>query len=474
MKVSYRPLFKWTACAVVASTILGPSLAPVWAEGGNKRTRGNWGINRRVATNEGYAEVDGTVDLAFGIPTGASGAIDEWQHFADSPTFYLGADMGHPIDAGLQYDLDGPRRGMVHIDNDPTTFVSRRGWHCFIRNNNSAIPDAQRYKFLSYWDQTNSTSARWNTYQAYPGDPVFPSTGITNAHLHFSIHQGIDPPVGSSTDAFVEQLGWISLSFNRWELGARTQVAPPGMSPGPTSQAAYLAGDRKAYWVADATLPPRLTARVQSGGQQNSNTVTITAQAGVISTVGVGDSITIGADANLRIIQKTIVNPTTATLVVGGNFAVNHVGPPNPQEVECFFFSKTTLTTAVTIPAPPAAVNTIEVASVIGIRPADDVRVGGEWMTVASVDNFNNSLTFTGNLTSNHNVGEIIGWQQDIGYAHDNHPVAPWFGQVAYDPATPPAPSTWHVKRVIGMTRASGAAGTTGDNANWAETLDGS
>jgi len=477
MKIQRLQLAQNTAYAVVVLLPLWNHLEPTHAEGGNKRTTGDWGINRRVITNSGFAEVEGTVDITFGIPTGAPSDIDEWQRFEDSPTFYLGGNVGHEIDAGLQYDLEGPNKGMNHVDGDISTNVSKRGWHCFMRNNNPSVPNAERYNFLLYWDGTNRLSTRWNTYQAWPADPEYASNNITNAHLHFKFHQGIDPAVNTAPNTFVEPPGWMSLTFNRWELGAPTNAVPPGVAPppSPVSQAAYLAGDRTAYW-SRRNQSPNLEAQVQSGGQQYTNEVTITAHDSIISSIAVGDEINIGADTGMRITAKTVVTPTTATLELNTNF--NTPGGHAPQSpLRCDIYTKTTIMAAIMVnPPPPAPINSVQVASVVGIRASTNVRIGSEWMTVAAngIDRANNKLTFTSDFTINHAVGEVVGWQQRIDMAHENHPVAPWFGSPAFDSNVHPS-DTWQVKRVVGMTRRTGT-GIIGTSqiANWAESLDGS
>jgi hypothetical protein len=112
----------------------------VWAEGGGQRPSEDYGINRRVRSEQNYVEVSGQFDVTFELRRNAAGQIDT----RSFPSFYLGGrgvgqdGNAHEVDAGLQYDPRPPGgalpRWTLFIANqgdhtNPRVWVSGSGWH---------------------------------------------------------------------------------------------------------------------------------------------------------------------------------------------------------------------------------------------------------------------------------------------------------------------------------------------------------
>ncbi len=269
---------------------------PAHADGGNKRSRGDWGINRRVLTPDGYAEVSGDFSMSFSVPLGVAGSADDWDKNRDSPTFYLGGHGNYvtagevEVDAGLQYDAL-PDKGR------------KRGMWCFVRNSNpdTSGKSLDQYCSLQYYDEVLHKSVVWTSgLNLYGSDAV---TSFEPLSYAASLSYRID-----------ETSGIVSLEYDG--LGA-TQPAVGGES------GVYI-GSGRIYWAApDSTsaVYNALQADVTHGSTQivvtpNNSFEDLTV--GTILTIGeVGDS----TSEKSRIIA---VDKANHTLTLSSALAFDH------------------------------------------------------------------------------------------------------------------------------------------------------
>ena len=134
-------------CLVSALT----ASAPAHSEGGDKRTGGDWGANRRVRTFPGYVGVAGTftVNTAISIPTDEHGVVSLTSNpFNCGYSFYLGGGTSNgrlEVDAGLQWcDLDSQEaenRKLPQSNQNPI-HPEWVGWAAFINCSRIGQPSA--------------------------------------------------------------------------------------------------------------------------------------------------------------------------------------------------------------------------------------------------------------------------------------------------------------------------------------------
>jgi len=335
---------------IVGTVLLLLSNAPTHAEGGNKRATGDWGINRRVLTPTGYAEVGGNFSMSFGIPLGVSGALDDWNTNQDSPTFYLGGHGNYKtngeaeVDAGLQYD--------AAVDSG-----RKRGMWCFLRNTN---PDttgnfSDQYCSLQYYDDVLHASVLWTS--------------------------GIDTSGGSNAKSFQplsysaslnyqidEKTGIMSLGYDG--LGA-TQAASGGSS-------GIYVGNGRIYWAAPGSKSD-VYSTLQSDASKGSNQIVVTD------------------------------NNSFSDLSLGTPLSIGNGGDPT-------FESK----------------------------------------IITAIDKASHTIALDSPLSFAHNSYTPISWQLTCRVAHSSVNRAPWAGSATFNTD---ATDSWHVKRVVGMTRKSGNGG---------------
>ncbi len=164
-----------------------------FAEGGDKRTTGDNGINRRVISKAGYTAVKGHFSLSFSLNPDANGNRVLSTGNRIGPSFYMGCDNAgagggsKEVDAGFQFY---PEEAYHPQNGHPL-------WKCFLRANiqgNSNQSDPHGFRFVHIWQ--NNTSLEWQ------GQPATSLSGP----LEFTILTGDDP-----LTPLVEDAGWFSL-----------------------------------------------------------------------------------------------------------------------------------------------------------------------------------------------------------------------------------------------------------------------
>lgn len=305
MKIVHTKQVRHITYAIATLLPLLGNLMPVQAEGGDARGAGSAGVNRRVLSNTGYAEVSGTFDMNLSISTGAA-----WRSGQDipSPSFYFG---GHgnfvrpvtgygdvEVDAGLQYD----RQIFNSVE---------RGWWVFIRNSNTETKGNpnEAYCSLKYWDPVAKTSLLWTSGT----NAANPLGGIQDVYLNYTVHEADDPATGNATAPLVEQAGWMSLTFD----GLRN-VGVGANLPRSTI-----------YWNTGASTQ-NVTTTVQSWISNNSVKMS--------SVIGLeeGQPVTIGTGVQAETRNVLRIDPGTNDVTIDGTFNLTHnAGDPVVQTLSC-------------------------------------------------------------------------------------------------------------------------------------------
>lgn len=400
------------------------------AEGGDasegaviERSTGNNGVNRRVITRPGYAEVEGTFNMTFQLPkvgNSAGGVEPSLGPYGDRPSPYLGGGGIYvggstvEVDAGLQYDQIVDPDGIV------------RGWVYFLRNTN---PDNNgnglaQYNNPRYWSAASSSSKAWRSGT---------TDHLDGAYLKYTIYQGNDP----STPA-TEQPGWFSLTMNKMhDATDATGAAIPD-------------SNRTVYW----THPP-IASKVRTAIAAGVTTNRIELQ-NVIG-LEVGGTLVIGTGTRIitAVTRTTTRNAVTNALNVWGTITVdsNFTGPYVVEQIIQYRPPNNTATISTTVQSGGlAGTQSVVVASAVGLEK-QPLQVGTEVKNVQSIDPATGTITVTTPFISNHTPGENVTQTLNRGQAYPNHPVAPWQGTVIFAPARL---NETRVKRVVAMTRTTG------------------
>ena len=384
-------ILKLTLSAIAFCLLLQNSAHP---EGGdNRKTNpdgsiaGQWGINRRVATNGGYSQVQGAATVDFGPD--ASLGQKNWLTNADSPTFYLGATGGTEVDAGFQYDLQSP----PNYPNYPNYVVNTAEdtWWLFIRRG--------LMRPVAFWDDTNKRGVMWQG-----GKGV---TSLSTGNLTFRVLEKSE----TSAQGLVQRAGCMGLNSDK--------------------------GTAEAFYFDQGYA--KFNSKLSAIAVKQQNSVKFYSVEGM----NIGDDITIGSDGG-RIVD---IHPATNTVDINVNLVNTH---PQNTLAEITYRSKTTLKTGIA-----AGATQITVQPNSGLEKDDVIRIDAEKAKIVSAvtgspDTFNiSSVT----ALSAHGPGTLVTWLQFPNKAYANHPVAPWYGDPVFDTKDS---GKWKMKRVIGMTRATG------------------
>lgn len=281
----------------LASGITFSSLiaAPTHAEGGNKRSTGDWGINRRVLTPTSYAEVGGNFSVSLAIPLGDPGSPDDWNTNQDSPTFYLGSHGDYKtngqaeVDAGLQYD--------AQVDTG-----KKRGMWCFIRNSSpDTLNFIDQYCSLKYYDDVLHTSVTW-----FSGIDTF---GGANAKSFQDLSY-----LASLDYQIDERSGIASMGYNH--LG-RTQATS-------TRDTDIQIGSGRIYWAAPGSTSA-IYSTLQIDAKQGDSKIIVASNDSFLD-LSIGTSISIGNAPAPTFESKVItsIDKTTHTLTLDSPLAFDH------------------------------------------------------------------------------------------------------------------------------------------------------
>lgn len=225
-KTAFKYRIALSALATITLLLIG---SPSQAEGGNKRPpTGDWGVNRRVITKEGYVEIEGQFNLTFEFPKNADGKLTPGP-YGNVPSPYVGgfgpsASGGEDhVDAGFLYHSD-------EINNAP------KGWDYMIRLNSANGVDGSCP--VNYWDAATQQSVVWRSGPA----------NSLNAFLNFRVYGG-----DVTTTSAKEEPGWMSITVDQLPGGNREIV----------------------YWSTDgdASLTPTLTTNLKAQALQGSTRV---------------------------------------------------------------------------------------------------------------------------------------------------------------------------------------------------------
>ena len=149
--------------ALIAST-------PAHAEGGDKRTNGDWGVNRRVRSLAGYVGAEGTFAAMTPAapPTDETGKVTKISNpFHCGYSFYLGCGDQNPgfsdleVDAGLQWEDRDAQSG---IPDDRWV-----GWVAFINN-------SRRGSGKAYTNPQWLSPAGWQAWRGKNRQPTYELT----------------------------------------------------------------------------------------------------------------------------------------------------------------------------------------------------------------------------------------------------------------------------------------------------------